>query len=197
MLLHVQLRIKQPAQPCTCNSGASYLTFFVVMQASSDRMASFQKVIERSHSQVTSLKASVNNIFQAVSAKRFRDVAPDIRALVIQGIAHWTTSLPADFLQDQYLKYVAWALSDRVITTAVVTCNSHVPFTRQAVCNDVFGLPDVRSPGSCCGSLPWYLAAIDGIVSFETWDQRCGCHFCSSSSWCHATSCARCQHHCI
>ncbi|KAA6430018.1 MAG: hypothetical protein FRX49_00449 [Trebouxia sp. A1-2] len=82
-------------------------------KASSDRMASFQKVIERSHSQVTSLKASVNNIFQAVSAKRFRDVAPDIRALVIQGIAHWTTSLPADFLQDQYLKYVAWALSDR------------------------------------------------------------------------------------
>ena len=77
-------------------------------------MASFQKVIERSHSQVTSLKASVNNIFQAVSAHRFRDVAPEIRTLVIEGIAHWTSSLPADFLQDQYLKYVAWALSDRV-----------------------------------------------------------------------------------
>ena len=85
-----------------------------VVQASSDRMASFQKVIERSHSQVTSLKASVSNIFQAVSAKRFRDVAPDVRALVIEGIADWTSSLPADFLQDQYLKYVAWALSDRV-----------------------------------------------------------------------------------
>lgn len=84
------------------------------LQASKERMASFQKVIERSHSQVTSLKASVNNIFQAVSAHRFRDVAPDIRTLVIEGIAHWTSSLPADFLQDQYLKYVAWALSDRV-----------------------------------------------------------------------------------
>ena len=137
-MLRVQLEIKQPAQPRTSNSDAS-----LVMQAISDRMASFQKIIERSHSQVTSLKASVNNIFQAVSAKRFRDVAPDIRALVIQGIAHWTTSLPADFLQDQYLKYVAWALSDRVITTPVVTCNSRVPFTRQAVCNDVLGLPDV------------------------------------------------------
>ncbi|KAL3143333.1 hypothetical protein ABBQ38_002169 [Trebouxia sp. C0009 RCD-2024] len=82
-------------------------------KATNDRMASFQKVIERSHSQVTSLKASVNNIFQAVSAHRFRDVAPEIRTLVIEGIAHWTSSLPADFLQDQYLKYVAWALSDR------------------------------------------------------------------------------------
>ncbi len=133
-------------------------------------MASFQKVIERSHSQVTSLKASVNNIFQAVSAKRFRDVAPDIRALVIQGIAHWTTSLPADFLQDQYLKYVAWALSDRVITTPVVTCNSHVTFTRQHVRNDVLGLSDVGSPGSCYGALAWYFAATDGMVSFETWD---------------------------
>lgn len=84
------------------------------MQATSERMASFQKVMERSHSQVSSLKACVNNIFQAVSAHRFRDVAPEIRTLVIEGIAHWTSSLPADFLQDQYLKYVAWALSDRV-----------------------------------------------------------------------------------
>lgn len=82
-------------------------------KAINDRIASFQKVIDRSHSQVTSLKASVNNIFQAVSAHRFRDVAPEIRALVIEGIAHWSSSLPADFLQDQYLKYVAWALSDR------------------------------------------------------------------------------------
>ena len=89
------------------------------MQATSERMASFQKIIERSHSQVTSLKACVNNIFQAVSAHRFRDVAPEIRTLVIEGIAHWTSSLPADFLQDQYLKYVAWALSDRV-------CNSFI-----------------------------------------------------------------------
>ena len=77
-------------------------------------MESFQKVIDRSHSQFTSLKASVSNIFQAVSAKRFRDVAPEIRGVVIEGIADWTCSLPAEFLQDQYLKYVAWALSDRV-----------------------------------------------------------------------------------
>ena len=84
------------------------------LQAGNDRIASFQKVTDRSHSQVTSLKASVNNMFQAVSAHRFRDVAPEIRALVIEGIADWSNSLPADFLQDQYLKYIAWALSDRV-----------------------------------------------------------------------------------
>lgn len=77
-------------------------------------MESFQKVIDRSHSQFTSLKAYVRNTFQAVSAKRFRDVAPEIRGVVIEGIADWTNSLPAEFLQDQYLKYVAWALSDRV-----------------------------------------------------------------------------------
>lgn len=85
-----------------------------MLQAAADRVVSFQKVIDRSHSQVTSLKSCVSNLFQAVSAKRFRDVAPDIRALVIQGIADWTSSMPAEFLQDQYLKYVAWALSDRV-----------------------------------------------------------------------------------
>ena len=86
----------------------------VPLQAAAGRVKSFQKVIDHSHSQFTSLKASVSNIFQAVSAKRFRDVAPEIRGVVIEGIADWTCSLPAEFLQDQYLKYIAWALSDRV-----------------------------------------------------------------------------------
>lgn len=89
-------------------------TLSAVIQAASGRMESFQKVIDRSHSQFTSLKAYVRNTFQAVAAKRFRDVAPEIRGVVIEGIADWTSSLPAEFLQDQYLKYVAWAMSDRV-----------------------------------------------------------------------------------
>lgn len=92
----------------------------VVTQAAAGRVESFQKVIDRSHSQITSLKTSVSNIFQAVSAKRFRDVAPEIRAVVIEGIADWTSSLPAEFLQDQYLKYVAWALSDRVSCSSLL-----------------------------------------------------------------------------
>lgn len=66
-----------------------------------------------------------------MSAHRFRDVAPDIRAIVIQGIGTWICLNPTDFIDDQYLKYLAWALSDRVcfpntppdISSASLHCN--------------------------------------------------------------------------
>ena len=43
-----------------------------------------------------------------------RDCADEIRATVIEGIGAWVRLHPAAFLTDQYLKYIAWALSDRV-----------------------------------------------------------------------------------
>lgn len=33
---------------------------------------------------------------------------------MIHGIGGWVAAHPAAFLTDQYLKYVAWALSDKV-----------------------------------------------------------------------------------
>ena len=136
-------------------------------QASNDRIASFQKVIERSHSQVTSLKASVNNIFQAVSAHRFRDVAPEIRALVIEGIADWTSSLPAHFLQDQYLKYVAWALSDRVCITfsPILNCTHQSYFAYLAFPHSALGYAQGRifpCKGFCPESSFCYLCKMQG-----------------------------------
>lgn len=43
-----------------------------------------------------------------------RDRSEEIRATCIGGIGAWVRALPAAFLTDQYLKYLAWALSDRV-----------------------------------------------------------------------------------
>ena len=43
-----------------------------------------------------------------------RDVGPEIRCVVIDLIGRWIEQLPDTFLVDAYLKYVAWALSDRV-----------------------------------------------------------------------------------
>lgn len=84
-------------------------------------MAAFQRTLSACHRQVQELKGVVGSLFQAVSAHRFRDVAPDIRAVVIAGIGSWICLDPTNFLQDNYLKYVAWALSDRVRSHA---CNS-------------------------------------------------------------------------
>ena len=51
---------------------------------------------------------------QGVAAHRFRDISGEIRALVISGLGSWIAAHPAAYLQDMYLKYIAWALSDRV-----------------------------------------------------------------------------------
>lgn len=53
-------------------------------------------------------------LVQGVAAHRFRDISGEIRALVISGLGSWIAAHPAAYLQDMYLKYIAWALSDRV-----------------------------------------------------------------------------------
>lgn len=83
------------------------------------REATHQQTIDRCHTHVTALKAHVDNLFQNVMGNRFRDVAEEIRALVIEGIGTWIEQMPSEFLQDKYLKYVAWALSDKVRQAAV------------------------------------------------------------------------------
>ncbi len=96
-----------------------------VLQAGggAERMAAFQRTVNLCHRQVQELKTVVTSLFQAVSAHRFRDVAPDIRAVVIEGIGSWIALHPTEFLQDTYLKYVAWALSDRVSDSTLPTCS--------------------------------------------------------------------------
>ena len=81
-----------------------------------ERIASFQRTLDACHSQASALEASIAAIWQGIFSARFRDVDADIRATVIRGIGEWMSLNPADFLNDNYLKYVAWALSDRVST---------------------------------------------------------------------------------
>ncbi len=51
---------------------------------------------------------------QGVASHRFRDISGEIRAAVISGLGDWIAAHPAAYLHDGYLKYIAWALSDRV-----------------------------------------------------------------------------------
>ena len=41
-------------------------------------------------------------------------MSEDIRAGVIASIGQWIALLPSTYLSDSYLKYLAWALSDKV-----------------------------------------------------------------------------------
>lgn len=45
---------------------------------------------------------------------RYRDVSPEIRAACIEELGRWVVHYPQLFLQDTYLKYIAWNLNDKV-----------------------------------------------------------------------------------
>jgi hypothetical protein len=53
-------------------------------------------------------------VFDTVAAHRFRDVSEEIRAVIIVGIGQWIALMPSIYLVDTHLKYLAWALSDKV-----------------------------------------------------------------------------------
>ena len=46
--------------------------------------------------------------------------------MVIEGIGAWLCADPADFLQDNYLKYMGWALSDQVRTQWRCDCSGEI-----------------------------------------------------------------------
>lgn len=56
-----------------------------------------------------------------MGAQRFRDVAEEVRANVIDAIGGWIMLRPAMFLEDRYLKYLGWALSDKVGSAALAS----------------------------------------------------------------------------
>lgn len=60
------------------------------------------------------MAATVQALFDSVAAHRFRDVSEEVRTTVIEAVGQWIVQRPATFLDDKYLKYIGWALSDKV-----------------------------------------------------------------------------------
>lgn len=60
------------------------------------------------------LTVTPRRLAQGVAFQRFRDVSGEIRTLVIGGLGDCIVAHPAAYLRDSYLKYLGWALSDRV-----------------------------------------------------------------------------------
>ncbi|KAL6770624.1 SCC3 [Auxenochlorella protothecoides x Auxenochlorella symbiontica] len=77
------------------------------------RAAAFRRAAGAAHSRVGELAAYCDALFQGVFAHRFRDVCPAVRSTTVAGVGAWALLAPATYMTDTYLKYVAWALSDR------------------------------------------------------------------------------------
>lgn len=55
----------------------------------------------------------VNLVFTGVVVHRYRDVMPEIRVASMQCLGHWITTMPDQFLKDNFLKYLGWLLNDK------------------------------------------------------------------------------------
>lgn len=83
-------------------------------QVVEERTSVLSKTVDQCHHQVFTLKQMISTFSDGLFAHRFRDIHEEIRAMVITTIGNWCEELPSEFLGDMYLKYLAWAMSDRV-----------------------------------------------------------------------------------
>ena len=71
--------------------------------------AAFARQADDLHRQAGEARASLRALYQGVAAARFRDVLPDVRAVVIEAVGDWIRLDPAANLSDAMLKaWVGW-----------------------------------------------------------------------------------------
>jgi len=73
------------------------------------------------------LEQMINYMFQSVFVHRYRDVVEDIRCLCLTELGVWVTECPDLFLEDSYLKYLGWPLSDKAECVRLCTIKSLLP----------------------------------------------------------------------
>ncbi|PJF20118.1 hypothetical protein PSACC_00074 [Paramicrosporidium saccamoebae] len=78
-------------------------------------------MVDSISSQLALLEKTIQMIFDGVFLQRFRDVDFNIRIEAVTNLEKWIESYPEVFLDNSYLRYIGWALSDRI---SAVRCTS-------------------------------------------------------------------------
>lgn len=60
------------------------------------------------------LEKHIQQLFQSTFIHRYRDIDPSIRSLCIDHLSSWIQSCPMLFLENTYLRYLGWTLSDKI-----------------------------------------------------------------------------------
>ncbi|KAK9726183.1 hypothetical protein RND81_05G196200 [Saponaria officinalis] len=82
-------------------------------RAEGPRAESLNKRLMTTHEKITMIEELMDKIFKGLFMHRYRDIDPIIRMSCIQSLGVWILSYPSLFLQDRYLKYLGWTLSDK------------------------------------------------------------------------------------
>ena len=75
----------------------------------------------------TELQEMLSYMFRSIFVHRYRDVVEDIRSLCLTELGVWMTECPDLFLEDSYLKYLGWPLSDKAESVRLCTIKSLLP----------------------------------------------------------------------
>ena len=68
--------------------------------------------LQRLQAQTDLLEAAVQQVYDGVLVHRYADTALEIRVDCVRHLGGWIVSLPAIYLDDKYLKYMGWMMSD-------------------------------------------------------------------------------------
>lgn len=69
--------------------------------------------VEELSANLSELSVLCEKIFRSLFVLKYRDVAPDIRAVSVGALGDWMLAFPQKFFDDIHLKYVGWLLYDK------------------------------------------------------------------------------------
>ncbi|RKP35221.1 hypothetical protein BJ085DRAFT_28328 [Dimargaris cristalligena] len=78
------------------------------------RLQQLEQTVANLNSQASTLAQLTDKWFAAVFTHRYRDMDPHIRQECVKALANWISKLPSRFLEDKYLRFIGWMLSDKV-----------------------------------------------------------------------------------
>lgn len=64
--------------------------------------------------QVSLLSKRLASLFDCIVVERCRDTQAAVRTDIVQAVGSWTANCPGHFMEDKYLRYLAWGMADKV-----------------------------------------------------------------------------------
>ena len=80
------------------------------------RLADLQKKAASIDQRLEFVMTEIKDFFDSVYVHRYRDIDARIRTECIEGMGSWIKTLPSEFLDGNYLRYMGWLLSDEVVS---------------------------------------------------------------------------------
>jgi cohesin complex subunit SA-1/2 len=76
------------------------------------RLADLKQKVASSDQRVTVIMNEIKDFFDSVFVHRYRDIDARIRTECIEALGTWILTLPSQFLDGNYFRYMGWLLSD-------------------------------------------------------------------------------------